>query len=72
MRVTTQRPPCGLRPPWTGEPRGTGSHLHMPTNTRSSHEAGAATDLSPCDRSTSDLSIAMRAVPSWFSRSRLS
>lgn len=44
----------------------------MPTNMHSSHEAGAATDLSPWDRSTSDLSIAMRAVPSWFSRSRLS
>lgn len=29
------------------------------------------TDLWPCDRSTSDLSIAMRVVPSWFSLSRL-
>ena len=34
-------------------------------------EAEAATDLSPWDRSMSDLSIEMRVVPSWFSLSRL-
>lgn len=34
-------------------------------------DTGGATDLWPCDRSTSDLSIAMRFALSWFSRSRL-
>lgn len=32
---------------------------------------GAATDLWLTDRAVSDLSIAMRFAPSWFSRSRL-